>query len=431
MKRIDSNGNLWLLGALALLLLQTAAASDWPQWRGVERNGHADESGLLQQWPEDGPRMIYSASGMGKGYSSLSLSEGLLFTMGDVDDAQYVIAVKASDGSAVWKTRVGPPWPDQYVGARSTPTVDGDRLYALGTEGDLVCLNKSDGREIWRRNLQRDFGGHLMIIQNTNWKYAESPLVDGDKVVVTPGGPQAAIVALDKMTGEEIWRSAVPNLGERGADGAGYSSIVISHGAGVKQYVQLMGRGVVGVEADSGRFLWGYNRVANDVANIATPLVQGDYVFASTGYRTGAALLKLVKNGDGVEAQEVYFLEAGTMQNHHGGMILQDGYIYTGTGHNKGFPLCVKMDSGEVAWGPVRNDGEGSAAVTYADGHLYMRYQNGLMVLVEATPEEYREKGSFMIPDVNQFSWSHPVISDGRLYLREQDRLLVYDISAD
>ncbi|HSR70416.1 MAG TPA: PQQ-binding-like beta-propeller repeat protein [Acidobacteriota bacterium] len=429
MKRICTIGKLGFFGAW-LLALPLLLAGDWPQWRGVERNGQSSDTGLLKEWPENGPPLVYSASGVGKGYSSLSLSDGLIFTMGDIDSAQYVVALRAEDGSSAWKTRVGPPWPDQYVGARSTPTVDGDRLYALGTEGDLVCLRKSDGQELWRRNLKEDFGGHLMIIQNTNWKYAESPLVDGNKVVVTPGGPQAAMVALNKMTGEEIWRTAVPDLGEKGADGAAYSSIVISNGAGVKQYVQLMGRGVVGVDAETGRFLWGYNRVANDVANITTPIVEGDYVFASTGYRTGAALLKLSKEGSGVKAEEVYFLEANVMQNHHGGIILHNGYLYTGTGHNRGYPLCVEMTSGEVAWGPIRNDGEGSAAVSYADGNLYMRYQNGLMMLVEATPQEYREKGSFTIPNVNQFSWSHPVVSGGRLYLREQDNLHVYDISA-
>ncbi len=184
------------------------------------------------------------------------------------------------------------------------------------------------------------------------------------------------------------------------------------------------------MEASSGRFLWGYNRVANDVANIPTPLVQGDHVFTSSGYGTGAALLELVSTGDGYAAEEVYFLEADTMQNHHGGMILHEGHVYTGTGHNKGFPLAVELATGKVAWGPVRNEGKDSAAIAYADGRLYFRYQNGLMVLVEATPEGYREKGSFMIPDVDKPSWPHPVIADGKLYLREQDNLFCYDLSA-
>jgi outer membrane protein assembly factor BamB len=239
----------------------------------------------------------------------------------------------------------------------------------------------------------------------------------------------AAMVALNKKTGEEIWRAKIPKLGDLGADGAAYASAVISNAGGIKQYVQLLGRGVVGVEAETGRYLWGYNRVANDVANIPTPIIHEDYVFTSTGYNTGSALLKLSKDGDGIKAEEVYFLEGNELQNHHGGMILHGGHIYTGTAHNKGFPICVEMKTGKIVWGPVRNDGKGSAAVSFADGHLYFRYQNGLMVLVEATPEEYRQKGQFMIPDVKQFSWAHPVISDGKLYLREQDNLFCYNIS--
>ncbi len=402
-----------------------SASMDWPQWRGPQRNGMSADTGLLDSWPEGGPPLAWRVSGVGAGYSSVAVTAGRIFTMGDLEDGQYVFALDQANGRQAWKTRVGDTWEDQYLGSRSTPTVDGDRLYAIGTEGDLVCLQTATGRQVWRKSLPRDFGGRMMSI----WKFAESPLVDGEKLIVTPGARNAALVALNKRTGEEIWRASIPDMGPRGKDGAGYSSAVVSLGAGVKQYVQLMGRGVVGVEAETGRYLWSYNRVANEVANIATPIVQGDFVFASTGYRTGAVLLKLSRRGDGVKAEEVYFLQGNNFQNHHGGIILSDGFLYTGTGHNRGFPLCIKMQDGQAAWGPVRNAGRGSAAVSYADGHLYFRYQNGLMVLVEATAEEYREKGSFMIPDVNQYSWSHPVISDGRLYLREQNNLFAYDVS--
>jgi len=198
----------------------------------------------------------------------------------------------------------------------------------------------------------------------------------------------------------------------------------------VRQYVQFVGRGVIGVETDSGRFLWGYNRIANRTANIATPIVDGDHVFASSGYGSGSVLLKLSGDGKNFAAEEVYFLEANTMQNHHGGLILHEGHVYTGTGHNKGFPLCVELATGKVAWGPERNGGRDSAALSYADGLLYFRYQNGLMVLVEATPEGYHELGSFLIPDVELQSWPHPTIIDGMLYLREQDNLFCYDLRA-
>ena len=194
--------------------------------------------------------------------------------------------------------------------------------------------------------------------------------------------------------------------------------------------MQLLGRGLVGVDAATGKFLWGYNRVANDIANIPTPIVDGSRIFTSTGYGTGAALLDIGAGEEGVVAKEKYFLPGDTFQNHHGGMILHGGHVYTGSGHNKGFPLAVELATGKIAWGPVRNEGKGSAAIAYADGRLYLRYQDGRMVLVEATAEEYREHGTFMIPDVKQFSWSHPVVIDGRLYLREQDSLYVYDVRA-
>lgn len=418
------------LASLSLLGLATLGAepNDWPQWRGEQRDGQSSAEGLLTEWPSGGPRLLWTVKGLGAGYSSLSISGGRIFSLGDIGGAQYLIARNLDDGRELWKTRFGPAWSDRYGGPRSTPTVSGNRVYGLGTDSDLICADIADGRIVWRKNLKSDFGGFMSTI----WKFSESPLIDGDKVIVTPGANSAALVALDKSSGREIWRTRIPDLGPKGKDGAAYSSVVVSRAAGVRQYVQLLGKGVIGVDTETGRFLWGYNRVANDVANIATPIIDGDYVFSSTGYGTGSALIKIERNPEGnLEAREVYFLEGRTLQNHHGGLILHQGYLYTGTGHNKGFPVCVKLESGEVAWGPERNKGGGSAAISYADGHLYFRYQNGVMMLIEATPEGYREKGSFTIPNVAQFSWSHPVISEGRLYLREQDELHCYDISAN
>jgi outer membrane protein assembly factor BamB len=270
----------------------------------------------------------------------------------------------------------------------------------------------------------------MMEIQGTDWKFSESPLVHGNRVIVTPGSSTAALVALDKTTGKELWRTAIPDLGEKGGDGAGYSSVVVSNAAGVEQYVRLLGRGLIGVEAATGKLLWSYNRVANEIANIATPLVYGDHVFVSTGYGTGSALLKIESGEGGLKAKELYFLDADTMQNHHGGLVRDGDQIYTGTGHNKGFPLALHWKSGEVAWGPIRNAGKSSAAIAFADGHLYFRYQDGLMVLIQATAEGYEERGSFQIPDVKRESWSHPVIAEGLLYLKEQQKLYVYDLRA-
>ncbi len=417
-----------LTTSAALAFAASEASPEWPQWRGPNRDSIAKESGLLAKWPETGPPLAWKASGLGGGFSSLSISGGRIYTLGDREGSQQVVAMNLADGKIAWTAKVGPVWQDEYGGPRGTPTVDGDRIYALGTDGDLVSLQAATGKEVWRKHLERDFGGQMM----SGWRWSESPLVDGDRLIVTPGAAKATLVALDKKTGKEVWRAAVPPIGEKGADGAGYSSVVISNGGGVKQYVQLTGRGVVSVRAQDGKFLWGYNKVANDVANISTPIVRGDHVFASTGYRTGSALLKLSRAGDGVKAEEVYFLDAKTLQNHHGGLVLIGDHVYGGHGHNRGYPICVEMATGKVAWGgegvEPNHGGTGSAAVTAADGHLYFRYQNGRMVLIQATPQGYQLKGAFSIPNVNQPSWAHPVVAGGKLYLREQDNLYVYDL---
>jgi outer membrane protein assembly factor BamB len=419
-------------GGLLALLVATISFSagadnspkrtDWPQWRGPNRDAVSTETGLMHEWPQGGPKLLWSAKGLGRGFSSVSLAGDRIFTMGDRGNAQYLIALNRSNGKELWAARVGPSSNDgNYPGPRCTPTVDGDLAYALGAKGDLVCVQAATGKERWRKNLARDFGGHMM----SGWGYSESPLIDGDKLICTPGGGQATLAALDKRTGKAVWRSRVPE-----GDGAGYSSAVVSEGAGVRHYVQLLGGGIVGVRAADGKFLWRYNRIANRVANIPTPIVHGDHVFCSTGYNAGSALLKLERDGDGVRADEVYYLPARDLQNHHGGMVLVGDYLYAGHGHKAGAPICVELKTGKIAWKERRSPGDGSAGVVYADGDLYFRYQDGTMALIEATPEAFKEKGSFQIPHVDSPSWPHPVVAGGKLYLREQDWLMCYDVKA-
>jgi len=375
---------------------------------------------LLDSWPAEGPPLKWQATGLGRGYSSVAIDSGRIFTMGRLGDGCNVLALNFANGRRLWALRIGSGDPN------STPTVDGDRVYALGTDGALVCLDVSNGHVTWSKDLGGDFGGRMM----SSWGYSESPLVDGDRLLCTPGTKDALIVALDKRTGKTIWKARAPaNLGSSGTDGAGYSSIVISHGGGVKQYVQIVGRGVISVRAEDGKFLWNYNRVANGTANIPTPLVKDDYVFASNGYGAGAALLQLSKSPDGVAAKEVYFLDGGKMQNHHGGMVLVGDYVYCGKGHNSGFPVCLELKTGKFAWQGGRGPGQGSAAVIEADGNLYFRYQNGVMALIEATPKKYVLKGKFETATKNGEGWAHPVIVDRQLFLRDQDALLCYDIA--
>lgn len=407
------------------LVVSVASASDWPQWRGPARDGKSTETGLIENWDKTPPKHLWTIEGMGEGYASVSISQGSLYTTGNVESGQAVIKVNLADHTVVWTQVVTEKKPDHgYPGSRCTPSIDGDQLYVVTSDGRITCLKAKDGEVVWTRPFS-DWDGRM---QN-GWGYSESPLVDGKLVLCTPGGPKAMIVALDKMTGKEVWKSTVPKVGEKGHDTAGYSSIVISNGAGVKQYVTLVGSGVVGVRASDGKYLWGYNNVANGVANIPTAVTEGDYVFASSGYGTGSCLLKLSKQGNGVQAEEVYFLDAKTFENHHGGFVLSDGYIYSGAKHNNGFPICVELKTGEVKWGGnIRPVGSGSAGVTMADGQIIYRYQDGKLALVRATPSGYELNGTFTPEYQERESWAHPVVSGGKLYLREQNKLMCYDL---
>lgn len=425
--------SLWtgLAVAVSLVAGNLAVAADatgtWLQWRGPDRANHAPDTGLIKSWETEAPKLEWMVEGVGKGYSSVSIADGRIYTMGNQSDGQAVIALDAKDGKILWKTSVTDGNPKHsYDGSRCTPSIDGDRLYVVTSNGSIACLKSADGTVVWQYEFSK-WDGKMM----SGWGYSESPLVDGDLVLCTPGGKKGMIVALDKMTGEEKWASIAPELEGNGKNGAGYSSIVISHACGVKQYVTIVGRGAIGVRASDGKFLWNYNRVANGTANIPTPIVDGDFVFVSTGYGTGAGLLKLVPEGDGVKVEEQYFLPGDKLQNHHGGMVKVGNYIYLGHAHNNGFPTCVKMLDGEIIWGgKLRGPGTGSAAVLFVDGNLIFRYQSGDVALIEATPDEYRLKGSFKPAHVEGPSWAHPVVVSGKLYLREQDKLMCYSLKA-
>ena len=405
------------------------ATADWPQFHGPARDAICRETGLQQTWSEKGPKLLWSLKGLGQGYSTVSIAGGKLFTMGDRPGeqgkaAQYVIAFDLATRKELWAAHVGPAHPEG--GPRCTPTVDGKSLYAIGTEGDLVCLDVESGQLRWAKNFVNDFQGKFMAV----WKFSESPLVDGDRLICTPGGADAMMVALNKQTGELIWKCAVPNLGEQGADGCGYSSAVVAEICGVRQYVQLIGRGVIGVEAATGRFLWGDNSVANNVANITSPIVRDNYVFATTAYNTGSVLLKISRENDAFKAEEVYFVPSRDFQNHHGGVVLVGDYVYGGHGPNRGDPTCVSLATGKVVW-KKRSPAVGSAAVLYADGNLIFRYDRGEVVLIEASPKEMKVKGQFKPLDDEGPAWAHPVIHQRKLYLRHADSLFCYDLAAD
>lgn len=402
-----------------------AQDADWPRWRGPNLDGVNAEKGLLDRWPDDGPKLLWKSKGLGGGMASVVVAGDRIYTLGSGRGGVLLHALNRDDGSIIWSTPVG-----RGNDPNCTPTVDtkDNLVFGLTKDGDLLAADAKTGDAIWRTSFTKDFGGKM----HSGWGYSESPLVDGDRLIVTPGAKDAQIVALEKKTGRVIWKSSVPDsMGNRGGDGAAYSSVVISHAAGVKQYVQLVGRGVLSVRADNGQYLWHYNRIANGTANVPTPIVVDDYVFCTSGYGDGgSALLRVRRRGQSFSVDEVYYKGSGELQNHHGGVIRVGNHIYGGHGHNKGMPFCLEWKTGRIVW--VNKDpgiqALNSAAVVYADGHLVFRYENGPVTLVQATPTGYREKGRFELPNRNGPSWPHPVIAGGKLYLRNQDELQVYQL---
>jgi outer membrane protein assembly factor BamB len=395
-------------------------ATNWPQWRGPNRDDVASDKGLLQSWPESGPPLVWTAPGLGDGYSSVVIDKGRIYTTGERKDGVFLICLNDANGRELWSKRIGAAWHDG--GARSTPATDGELVYALTPDGDLVCASTADGAIVWQKNLKKDFGGRMM----SGWGYSESPLIDGQLIVCTPGADQAALVALDRKNGQSIWSAKIENCG-----GAGYSSIVKSSAAGVEQFITVLGKtgGLVGVRASDGKLLWQHAEVAGGTANIPTPIVHGDFVFYTTGYEDGgSALLKIVRHGSEFAIEEIWQKKANELRNHHGGVVLVGDYLYGGHGQNQGFPFCVRFETGESLWPIKRGPGTGSAAVTYADRRLYFRYQDGTMALIDADPKECKVVSTFKIPEGKQPSWSHPVVAGGRLYLRDKDRLLCFNI---
>lgn len=414
------------LSALTVFAVEPSTSKDWPQWRGPNRDNKSSQTNLLKDWDASPPQLDWKMEGLGGGFASVSIVGDRLYTTGNLEDGQHVIAVDLKKHSIVWKQKLTDKAPQHgYEGSRCTPTVDGDRLYAVASDGQIACLNAADGKIVWQKRFDKEWGGKMM----SGWGFSESPLVDGDRVICTPGGDDAMMVALDKKTGKEVWKS---KLTDQGRAGAGYSSIVISEGAGVKQYVTLVGKGVIGVRASDGKHLWTYGHVANGTANIPTPIAVGDYVFGSSGYGDGGSgLVKLTKDGDGVKAEEIWYKPSGELQNHHGGMVLVGDQVYFGHGSNNGFPVCFDLGTGEMHWkGNSRNLGGGSAAITYADGHLIFRYDSGDVALIEADPKEFKAKGKFLPEVVQKPSWAQPVICQGKLFLREQNTLMCYNVTA-
>jgi outer membrane protein assembly factor BamB len=386
--------------------------ADWPQWRGPERTAVSAESGLLQQWPAGGPPREWRIETLGAGYGSVAVHQDRIYVQSLLGGQSTVASLSRANGKLVWSRALGPGQDnDRGPGPRGTPTVDGERLYVLTENGDLAALQAEDGSVLWQRNILRDFGGY-----NIPWLISESPLVDGEKVIVTPGGPGAGMVALDKMNGKTMWTSKELN------DEAGYASVIAADIGAVRTYMTLTARAGVGVRASDGKLMWSYPQAANRTANITTPVFHDNKVFYTSDYGTGGGLLQLSAQNGEVKAQEIYFTRS--MQNHHGGVVLVDGYLY---GFNNSILTCLEFSTGKMMW---RDRSVGKGSLSYADGHLYLLSEDNVVGLAAATPAGYQERGRFEIPDEGLPSWAHPVISGGRLYIRNQRSLVSYDIRA-
>jgi outer membrane protein assembly factor BamB len=392
-------------GLLLLVYCFAAPAADWPQWRGVNRDGMSADTGLLDAWPKDGPRLLWKAQDLGDGYSGPAIAGDRLYVQGQQGGQQFVMAYDVHNGKQLWKTPAGKIFNgDRGNGPRGTPTIDGVRLYALSADGTLVCLETANGRLVWGLNLVERFGGRA-----PNWGYSESPLVDGDRLIVMPGGPAAAVVALDKNTGNLVWKSQ--------NDRAGYSSAIALDIGGTHALALLTAEAAIGLDSKDGGLLWRYTRVANRVANIATPITHDGNVFFSTDYGTGCALLKPTPDG---KTAEVYFNR--DMRNHYTTSVLVGDCLY---GFSSEILTAMEFKTGKVAW---RDRSVGKGNCIYAGQRLYCMGEDGVVGLIDPTPTAYKEVSRFEIPRGAFNTWTPPAVANGRLYLREQNNLYCYDI---
>jgi outer membrane protein assembly factor BamB len=350
-------------------------------------------------------------NGLGNGFGSVAVKGDRIFVQGLRGRDSLVHSIDRATGQYVWSKNLGRGGDnDRGPGPRGTPTIDGDRMYVLTETGVLACLRAADGTMLWQRNVLTDFVGG-----NITWLISESPLIDGDRVIVTPGGRGAGMVALDKMTGRTLWTS------KELSDEAGYASAVPVDVGGVRAYTTLTGTSAVGVRASDGKLLWRYRPAANNTANITTPVVSGNQVFYTSAYGTGAGLVNLTASNGELRATEAYFTR--DMQNHHGGVVLVNGTLY---GFNNSILTAIEFNSGRMLW---RHRSVGKGAVTYADNRLYVLSEDNVVGLAEVTPAGYRETGRFAIADQGWNSWAHPVVIGGRLYIRNQGTLTSYSVA--
>lgn len=399
-----------------------ALATDWPQWRGPERTDVSKESGLLKSWPKNGPQLLWTYDNAGNSYSGPAIVGNRLYTLGSDANSEFVLALDIATGKQAWKCPIAPRFKNNWGdGPRCTPTVDGESIYVIGGQGELACVDRNTGKKRWSKNLRSDLGGQMM----SGWGYCESPLVDGNKVICSPGGSKGALAALDKKTGKVLWRS------KDTTDQAAYSSVIIADMPGHRHYVQLTGKGVVGISPKDGSQLWYYSKEGIfRTAVIPTAIYHDGHVYVTSGYGAGCDLIKLTASGSTIDAEKVYANKI--MTNQHGGVVYLEGHVYGYSDSERGW-VCQDFLKGTVVWSEKRKLGKGS--VTCVNDRLYCYSEDeGTAVMIDATTDGWKERGRFTIPQESNIRsqsgkiWTHPVVSNGHLYLRDQDYIFCYDL---
>jgi outer membrane protein assembly factor BamB len=393
----------------------TAFSADWPCFHGADRTNKSTETGLLKQWPKDGPKLLWTATGLGEGYSSVSTSGGNVYSAGVKGGVNYVFAFDNA-GKRLWEKPAGKAWEATrafaraYAGARGTPTVSGGVVYYLSDTGLLVALDAKTGAEKWSLNIREKYGAEI-----PEYGYSESPLADGDRLYVAPYGSKASVLCLDKNTGKPIWEAA-PIAGV-----SGYASHILADNGGYKQLIALTADVLYGIDSKTGKLLWTVPFKNSRDNNCADAIYSDGCVFASGGYGRGSILVKLSQKDGGVAADKVYDIKL--MDNHHGGVILHNGNLY-GSGHESRGWSCLDFKTGKQRWNT-----KGKGSLTFADDMLYLYDEDGTMTLAKAAPEAYSAVSSFAVPPGGKGAyWAHPVVSNGILYLRHADNLYAYDI---
>jgi len=399
-----------LIESLLLLTLTTLVlGTPDSQWRGPNRDGIYPEKNLLSVWPENGPQLLWSFTGLGEGFSTVAVAHGKIYTTGMLEDGNGHLFVFDTTGKLLWKAAYAPEWKGNYPGARSTPTIVGEQLYILSGAGWLVCMNSNTGKKIWSFNILEKFGG-----KNIQWGLAESVLIDGNRVICTPGGRDASVVALDRMTGQTIWTSK-----GHSEDAAYCSPALIQHGTRC-MIVTMTKKSIIGLDAETGKFLWRHHHETEYDIHPNTPLYQDGYLYCLSGYGTGGVKLQLSPDGNSVK--EIW--RNTSLDSQFGAAILYNGYIY-GSGHNTRRWQCLDWRNGNVRYESSRR---GKGNIIFADGRLYCYDEKGEVMLVEPNPAAFKIISSFRVTQGTNQHWAHLVINAGRLFVRHGDTLLVYSI---